>query len=268
MSASSIDGAGSAPDFTEFGRLSDDALCQEIMFGLYDHGLFRTWYRDKPAGWTLVSGMWSPIYLQLRELCSHPRLLAASGEALARLIRSEMPDADCLVGVAFAGIPLAIAASLASGLPAGMTRKVAGRSESATVEALEAYGQHAAVEGSFASGSQLVLVDDLVTLFDSKLAAAQQVRHEVTRRGLRDVTCEDVVVLIDREQGAAEAAATHGFRLRSMIRLRSQGLQWLRPRLAEAEYDVLSAYFNDPSPFQIDAEQARLLELAPISGGD
>jgi hypothetical protein len=53
-----------------------------------------------------------------------------------------------------------------------------------------------------------------------------------------------------------------------MIRLRSQGLQWLRPRLAAAEYDVLSAYFNVPSPFQIPAKQTWLRELAPISGGD
>ena len=170
MTGANLSAVGSASDCREFEGLSDDALGQEIMFGLYEHGLFRTWYRDRPDGWTLVSGQWSPVYLQLRELCSYPRLLAATGVALARLVSRETPDADCLIGVAFAGIPLAIAASLASGVPAGMTRKIAGRTEAATAQTLEKYGQHAAVEGNFASGSRLVLVDDLVTRFDSKLA--------------------------------------------------------------------------------------------------
>jgi uridine monophosphate synthetase len=250
-------------------RLSDEALSQQIMLGLYDNGLFQTWYRHRPEGWTLVSGLWSPIYLQLRELASYPDLLSAVGEALSRLIRRDIPETDCLVGVAFAGIPLAVAASLASGIPAAMTRKIAGRDENATQQALQSYGQHATVEGRFTSNSRLVLIDDLVTRFDSKLTAAQQVRHEVTRRGLENVTCEDVVVLIDREQGAAGTAAARGFRLRAMIGLPSQGLEWLRPRLADAEYAVLRAYFDDPAPFQAPDEQARLAELtaAPAQTG-
>jgi orotate phosphoribosyltransferase len=253
---------GRGVDFREFERVSDEALGQELMAGLYDHGLFRTWYKAKPEGWTLVSGMWSPVYLQLRELSSHPRLLAATGVALARMINRDVPEADCLIGVAFAGIPLAIAASLASGVPAGMTRKISGRTEEETARALERYGEHATVEGTFGSGSRLVLVDDLVTRFDSKLTAAQQVRHEVERRGLTDVSCEDVVVLVDREQGAAETAAARGFRLHALVRLRGQGLEWLRPRLTPTEYQVLSDYFTDPDPFQEPAEQARLQELA------
>ena len=44
---------------------------KEIIGMLYDQGMIRTWYRDKPEGWTLVSGIWSPFYIQLR-----PRWLA------------------------------------------------------------------------------------------------------------------------------------------------------------------------------------------------
>lgn len=246
---------------TDLKNLNDEELGQQIMLALYDHGMFQTWYRHRPEGWTLISGLWSPIYLQLRELASYPAILTAVGEALSRLIRRDVPDADCLVGVAFAGIPLAIAASLRSGIPAAMTRKIAGRDEQATQEALESYGQHATVEGRLVSGSRLVLIDDLVTRFDSKLTAAQQVRHEVERRGLQDVSCQDVVVLIDREQGAAATAASRGFSLHAMIRLKSQGLEWLRPRLARAEYDVLRAYFDDPGPFQTPRQRSRLAEL-------
>ncbi len=248
--------------------MSDQQLGEEIMSGLYDSGLFRTWYRHQPEGWTLVSGLWSPVYLQLRELCSNPRLLAAAGEALGRLVERYVPDADCLVGVAFGGIPLAVAASLATGIPAAMTRKIAGRDEHATSEALASYGQHAAVEGALTSGARLVLIDDLVTGFDSKLSAAKQVMFEVARRGLQDVRCTDVAVLIDREQGGDVAARAHGFELHSMIRLRSQGLDWLRPRLEPIEYAVLTAYFDNPVPFQASSEQLRLrgLALPPVRG--
>jgi orotate phosphoribosyltransferase len=235
---------GAAPAAVRASELSDEQLGQAIMSGLYDNGLFRTWYRHEPKGWTLVSGLWSPVYLQLRELLSHPRLLALAGEAVARLVRREVPDATCLVGVAFAGIPLAVAASLASDVPAAMTRK------------------HRAVEGALLANSRIVIVDDLVTGFDSKLSAAMQVEHEIERRGLQGVRCEDVVVLIDREQGGSEAAAARGFRLHALIALPSQGLEWLRPRLAPVEHEVLSEYFADPSRFQHPDARGRLHNLA------
>lgn len=237
-------------------------LRQRIAVGLYENGLFRTWFRDRPQGWTLVSGLWSPIYLQLRELSSYPGLLRDAGEALGQILRQEIPDADGLVGIAYGGIPIAVAASLASGVPAAMTRKLEAKSDLEIEEALAAYGQHASVEGAIEEGSRLVLVDDLVTGFDSKLVAARQVWHEAARRGLSQVSCRDVVVVVDREQGGAEAARSHGFNLHSALKLRSDGLEWLAGKLAPVEYEVVSAYLEDPTPFQDVGEQERLAGLA------
>jgi orotate phosphoribosyltransferase len=238
-------------------------LRRRIAVGLYESGLFRTWYRDQSAGWTLVSGLWSPIYLQLRELGSHPALLRDVGEALAQLLREDVPDADALVGIAYAGIPIAIAASLASGVPAAMTRKLEARSESEINDALRSYGQHASVEGLLVrDGARLVLVDDLVTGFDSKLVAARQVKHEAERRGFRGTLCKDVLVVVDREQGGSEAAASHGFALHALLRLRTECLPLLRDQLAPVEHEIVSSYLDDPTPFQDPVEQKRLAAIA------
>jgi orotate phosphoribosyltransferase len=240
----------------------DSELHRRLAIGLYEHGLFRTWYRDKPEGWTLVSGLWSPIYLQLRELASYPRLLRDAGEVLGQIVVEEVPEASGLVGIAYGGIPIAVAVSLASGVPASMTRKLDAKSGREIDSALAAYGQHASVEGVMQEGSRLVLVDDLVTGFDSKLIAARQVEHEAARRGLAEVSCRDVLVVVDREQGGAEAARSQGFSLRSALKLRTEGLELLSERLAPVEREVVSSYLLDPRPYQDPAMQEHLAALA------
>ncbi len=242
-----------------------DALGKRIVEALYRRGLIRTWYRDKPEGWTLVSGAWSPLYIQLRPVCSHPELLREVGEALGRLIHEEAPDVTKIVGVAMAGIPLAVAASLASGIPCLYTRKLEGvRSADELTEAIRRYGEHAMVEGELAAGDRLVVLDDLVTGFDSKLIAVRQVEHELARHGLEDVVCQDVAVVLDREQGAAETANEHGIRLHSLVPFASKALDWLADAMAPLERQTIEDYLAAPDIYQSPEKQA---ELARAAGG-
>jgi orotate phosphoribosyltransferase len=242
---------------------------QSLLRGLYSNGMLRTWFRDQADGWTLVSGLWSPFYLNLRDLCSFPELLRLAGALLADVVKAEIPEASRLVGIAFGGIPLAVATSLASDIPAAMTRKLPGVQ---TVDQMESelgrWGQHSLVEGRFHEADTIVLVDDLVTRFDSKLIAFSQVAAEMRKRRIDTFSCHDVAVVIDREQGAAAAARANGFRLHAVLKFRSE-LPILRGALDPLEYDVISRYLEDPAPFQdrrVQADLAREASPAAIPG--
>ncbi len=236
---------------------------REILRKMYELRMIRTWYRDNPEGWRLISGLWSPLYIQLRVLQSYPDLLRLVGERMAAMIRAEVPEVTQLVGVAFAGIPISVAASLAGNIPSAMTRKLPGvRSIEDFDKALAEYGEHALVEGELRSGDCPVIVDDLVSRFDSKLIAAEQVMREVKRRDLENVNCKHVAVVFDREQGAQEAAEKHGMSLHALIRFRSQGLDWLGEFMSPRENEVIRGYLENSEAFQTETVQRQLIEEA------
>lgn len=236
-----------------------DTLGKEIIRDLYQEGMIRTWYRDRPSGWTLVSGLWSPFYIQLRPLCSYPTTLKKVGQALGRVVKDEIGEGCKLVGVAMAGIPLAVAVSILEDMPSLYTRKLEGVGSAEEIrKAIEKYGEHSMLEGDLRDRDNLVIVDDLVTRFDSKLIAIEQVKYEAERRGLSNVRCENVVVLLDREQGAEEAAKKHGIGLHSLIPFLSRGIAWLEEFLSETEYSVITDYLSDPDKYQDKGVQTGL----------
>jgi orotate phosphoribosyltransferase len=225
-----------------------DGLKKNIMHDIYEKRMILTSVRDRTEGWTLHSGLWSPFYIQLRILCSFPDTLKLVGEALSNFLKEEAPSVNRLVGIAFAGIPIATAASLESGIPACHTRKILGvRTEQELRDAIANYGQHSLMEGEVQDGDTLCLIDDLVTGMESKLVAREQVMAEVKKRGLSDVTVDDIVVIIDRQQGAKERAGTLKIRLHSLINLVDEGLPLIKDAMSDEEYRIVSEYLSNPS---------------------
>lgn len=228
-----------------------ERLKTDIMKDIYDKRMVLTSIRDRPEGWTLHSGMWSPFYIQLRELCSHPLTLAKVGKALSILIQEVAPHINRLVGIAFAGIPIATSMSLESGIPACHTRKILGvRNEEEMKQAISTYGQHSLLEGAIEDGDALCLVDDLVTGMESKVVARDQVLAEVQKRGLSDVMCDDIAVIIDRHQGAQQRARALNLRLHCLIDIVDEGLLILKESMSNEEYSIVSDYLTNPAAFK------------------
>ncbi|TFG29636.1 hypothetical protein EU527_15620 [Candidatus Thorarchaeota archaeon] len=226
-------------------NLSLESLKTEIIRGIYEKRMILTSIRDRPEGWTLHSGIWSPFYIQLRELCSHPEILGKVGKALTIMLKENAPDVNRLVGVAFAGIPIATSVSLESGIPACHTRKILGvRTESEMKEAIGKYGQHAFLEGIVENDDTLCLIDDLVTGMESKVVAREQVLAEVEKRGLSRVMCNDIAVVIDRNQGAVERAKVLNLRLHCLINIVDDGLRLLKELMIPDEHRVVSQYLR------------------------
>ena len=188
-----INHARAAPPLRTHHSYKDTAK-EELALALHDLGCIRF------GEFTLVSGQRSPIYLDLRLLVSKPDLLRSIAEAYAQIL-SELTF-DRLAAIPYAALPIGTAVSLELGVPLVYTRK----------ETKE-YGTGKRIEGSFQHGERVLVLDDLITTGGSKLKAIvplQQAGLEV----------QDVVVLVDREQGGAQDLADHGYRLHSVLGLR------------------------------------------------
>jgi orotate phosphoribosyltransferase len=227
-----------------------DDLKKNIMHDIYEKRMILTSIRDRPEGWTLHSGLWSPFYIQLRLLSSFPETLKLVGSALSTLIKEEAPSVNRLVGVAFAGIPIATAVSLESGIPACHTRKILGvRTEQELYDAIGKYGQHSLMEGEVEDGDTLCLIDDLVTGMESKLVGRAQVLAELKKREISNVSVDDIAVIVDRQQGAQERAKDLNIRLHSLIELVDEGLPSIKDAMSEEEYKIVSEYLTKPKKY-------------------
>jgi orotate phosphoribosyltransferase len=229
----------------------DAYLKKNIMQDIYENRMLLTSTRDKSEGWTLHSGLWSPFYIQLRILSSFPETLQKVGQALGALVKEEAPHINRLVGIAFAGIPIATAMSLSIGIPACHTRKMVGvRTEQELQEAISKYGQHSLLEGEVKDGDAICLVDDLVTGMESKLVARGQVITELEKRGISDLTVDDIAVVVDRQQCARQRADELNINLQSLIDLVDEGLSLIRDKMTEEEFTMVSDYLANPTGFK------------------
>ena len=146
---------------------------------------------------TLKSGLQSPIYIDLRQIITYPKLLEQIGAAYLPLLKDL--KFDRLAGLPYAAIPIATAISLAGNYPMIYPRKE-----------VKTYGTKAEIEGEYHAGETAVVIDDLATTGGSKFEAIEK----LTGAGL---VVKDVVVLVDRQSGAKESLEQAGYSMHAVL---------------------------------------------------
>lgn len=146
---------------------------------------------------TLKSGLKSPIYIDLRQIITYPKLLGQIGAAYLPLLKEL--KFDRIAGLPYAAIPIATAISLAGNYPMIYPRKE-----------VKTYGTKAEIEGEYHAGETVVVIDDLATTGGSKFEAIEK----LTGVGL---VVTDVVVLVDRQSGAKESLAQAGYSMHAVL---------------------------------------------------
>ena len=146
---------------------------------------------------TLKSGLTSPIYIDLRQIITYPKLLEQIGAAYLPLLKDL--KFDRIAGLPYAAIPIATAISLAGNYPMIYPRKE-----------VKTYGTKAEIEGEYHAGETVVVIDDLATTGGSKFEAIEK----LISTGL---IVKDVVVLVDRQSGAKESLAQAGYSMHAVL---------------------------------------------------
>lgn len=180
-----------------------DAEKEKLILDLFESGCV------KFGHFTLASGKQSPIYIDLRRVVSFPELFNTAATAYVNML--SRLDCDLVAGVPYAALPLGAVTAWKLGKPLIYSRKEA-----------KTHGTGQNIEGAYQAGQRAVLIEDVITSGGSILAAA-----ETLRAG--GLVVEDVVVLVDREQGGAAALAQEGIRVHAVLNI-YEVLQALKDR--------------------------------------
>ncbi|PCI93251.1 orotate phosphoribosyltransferase [Candidatus Aerophobetes bacterium] len=162
----------------------------EIIDRLYEIGAL------KFGDFKLKSGIQSPFYLDLRLIISHPKLLETISDQLWKKAAGLKIDRIC--GVPYTALPLATCLSLKHDIPMLLKRKE-----------VKTYGTKKMIEGHFLKNDRCLIIEDLITSGASIIETIKPLQEA----GLK---IEDIVIIVDREQGGTLSVEKLGFHVHSL----------------------------------------------------
>jgi len=151
----------------------------------------------------------SPVYVNLRLLISNPRALARAARVMQEevqtrqaMLHNPVREFHRVCGIPFGGLHLATAFALRSRVPMVYVHP-----------AKERNGNRVWVEGRFEPRETVLLIDDLVTSGGGIVETAAFLKANA------NLHVRDVLVLLDRQEGAREQLKAHGYNLISILGL-------------------------------------------------
>ncbi len=156
-------------------------------------------YAVMRGDFVLASGKRSSYYINIKKAYTRPEVLREIVAEMEKKLRSL--DYDYLAGVAVGAVPIVACTALAVDKPFLIVRKEK-----------KGYGTGAKIEGEWEKGKRVVLLEDVTTTGGSVISAATALRGE-------GLICKDVIVVVDREEGAEEALRQADLRLLPLLRV-------------------------------------------------
>jgi len=150
----------------------------------------------KFGNFTLTSGKKSKFYVDMKLASTDPEILQCIAKEFAKHISK---DVDFIAGMELGAVPLAVALSLETGIPYSMIRK-----------SVRKHGTGSRIEGP--SVGKAVLVDDVATTGGSNIESLESLIEE-------GVDVLQVMVVVDREEGAAEKITPFDLDYISLIKI-------------------------------------------------
>lgn len=158
--------------------------------------LLKTCGALKFGKFVLTSGKESNYYVDIKLAITKPEILSKIAEMMAEHVGNE----KLIAGMELGAVPLATALSLKTKKPFLIIRK-----------GERSHGTMKQVEGEFNVGDEVVIVEDVCTTAGSILRSVEILRSS-------GCIVNKAIVVVDREEGGAEALAAKNVKLISLIK--------------------------------------------------
>lgn len=163
----------------------------------------------KRGDFVLASGRRSSLYVDCRLTTMSPEGQLLIGRAALAALRSSGWTFDSVGGLTLGADPISYAIAHASALAAEQGAGAMVRSFTVRKEAKQ-HGTGKLIEGPFAPGDRVVVVEDVITTGGSALKAVEAVRAA-------GGTVVGVLALVDREEGGREAIEAAGLAVLALV---------------------------------------------------
>ena len=170
----------------------------------------------KEGDFVLSSGQRSSYYINGKQVTLHPQGALAVG----RLLLSQLPtDTQAVAGLTLGADQIVSAVSVVSAyenrpIPALIVRKES-----------KGHGTMAYIEGpSLPEGAKVVVLEDVVTTGQSAMKAVERLRDA-------GYIVEEVISLVDRQQGGAEFYQSAGLKFQAVFSIQEIQARWRQLRV-------------------------------------